>query len=70
MKSWKTTVSAILGLIVLIQPELAKLIDNNPETIANFQIIIGAVFTAGVGLFARDSDVPSSSMAPKSLRKQ
>ncbi len=55
MKNWKTTAAALLGLLSLAAMQGQAMLDGNPETVANWQIIIPAAI-ACVGLvFAKDS---------------
>jgi hypothetical protein len=55
MKNWKTTVAALLGLLSLAATQGQAMLDGNPETVANWQIIIPAAI-ACVGLvFAKDA---------------
>ena len=41
--SWKTTVVGGLAMVAVLVAEGLKLVDGNPETIANFEAVIVAV---------------------------
>lgn len=59
MKSWKTTVCGILGFIVAGGTAAVALLDSDPATIPQWELVV-ATFMAMVGLFAaRDSDKSS-----------
>lgn len=59
MKSPKTTFVGILGAVSLIAAQLVNLIDNDPETVFNLNVVIEALTLVGIGWFARDNDVTS-----------
>lgn len=59
MKSWKTTFAGIMGFIVLAWGQLQYMLDTDPTTNPEWNIVIGAFMTLLTGLFARDNDVSS-----------
>jgi hypothetical protein len=57
--SWRTTLLGLLGALAVVSPELAHALDNDPATLCNWGLVIGAVLT-GLGLgAARDNRVTS-----------
>lgn len=61
MKSWKTTVTGIFQFLTIAGTQLLTMIDNDPGTNPEWNIIIASLITM-VGLFtARDNDVSSES---------
>ena len=59
MKSWRTTTTAICGILALLAPAVSAQIDGNPLTDPNWQIVGPACIVALQGLFARDNKVTS-----------
>jgi hypothetical protein len=55
MKNWKTTVAALLGLVGLAATQGQAMLDGNPETVANWQIIIPAAIACVGLIFAKDA---------------
>lgn len=65
MKSWKTTVAGIGGILAAVGGALALLFDGKPDTNPDWTAVIAAV-TAGVGLIlARDNDKSSEDVNAK-----
>lgn len=63
MKSWKTTVTGILTILVALGGAAMSLLDADPLTNPDFAAIIAAI-TAGVGLItAKDSGVTGGTVA-------
>jgi len=59
MMNWKTTLSGIIGALVVIGAEAQKVLDGMESTQPDWNVVIGAVVLA-VGLFfARDADKSS-----------
>ena len=57
--SWRTTWAGIATLIAAIASAVAAMLDDKPETVADWSTVL-ALATAGiVGLFARDNKVTS-----------
>lgn len=65
MKSWKTTLAGIMGFITLAWSQLQFLIDTDPTTNPEWNIVIGAFMALLTGLFARDNDVSSEDAGAK-----
>lgn len=59
LMNWKTTLSGVIGALVLIGAEVQKFLDGVETTQPDWNVVIGAVVVA-VGLFfARDADKSS-----------
>ncbi len=59
MKSWRTTVTGILTILVAVAAAGKAFFDGDPSTVPNWEAVIAAVI-AGVGLIsARDNKVSS-----------
>jgi len=57
--SWRTTVAGVVSALVIAAPQILHLIDENPATVCDWSILIGAVIV-GLGLgAARDNRVTS-----------
>lgn len=65
MKSWKTTVAGIMTFITLAWTQVQYLLDTDPTTNPEWNIIIGGLMALLTGLFARDNDVSSESAGAK-----
>jgi hypothetical protein len=65
MKSWKTTVLGILAGITVISTQLTALLDNDPSTEFQLGLVLAALGTMGIGLFARDNDKSSEEAGAK-----
>jgi hypothetical protein len=55
MKNWKTTMAAILGLLAIAATQGQAVLDGNPETVANWQIVLPAAIGCIGLIFAKDS---------------
>lgn len=64
-KSWKTTLAGIAGVVGLIGSALAAQFDGNPETVAQWEVVIPAALAAFGLLFARDNNVSSEDAGAK-----
>lgn len=65
MKSWKTTTAGILGILGLVATAASAAIDNDPATVAQWEIIIPAIIGQIGLLFARDNNVTSEAAGAK-----
>ncbi len=57
MKSWKTTLAAILGLLSLAATQGSAMLDNDPLTIPDWSLVITATITCIGLILAKDSNV-------------
>jgi hypothetical protein len=55
MKNWKTTAAALLGLLSLAAMQGQAMLDGNPETVANWSLVIPAAMACIGLIFAKDS---------------
>ena len=56
LKSWKTTIAGIIAGLVVVLPQIQNLLDSNPATVCNWNIVVaGAVAVIG-GIAAKDGD--------------
>lgn len=59
MKSWKTTVAGIAGVIAAIASAIQAQFDGDPATVPDWGLV-GALLATGIGLLlARDNDKTS-----------
>lgn len=66
MKSWKTTVGAVMLFITLAWSQVQYSFDTDPETITNWGVVF-AELLAAIGLgSARDNNVSSEDAGAKS----
>jgi hypothetical protein len=63
MKSWKTTVLGILGIVTLIASAAKAVLDSDPTTNVDLAIFLPALFAAVTGLFAKDSNVTGGTVS-------
>ena len=56
-KCWKTTTAAILGMLTAVFTQIGAALDGNPETVANWNIVLPAIVACFGLLFAKDADV-------------
>lgn len=54
MENWRTTTLAVLSALALIFGQVHDLLDDNPKTVFNLDIVLGALGVLGIGVFARD----------------
>ncbi len=67
-KSWKTTVCGILGLVALVAYIGIALLDGDPRTNVDLEVIAGALAVAFPSLgnvFSRDNDKSSEDVGAK-----
>ena len=63
--NWKTTLSGLIGAVVVVGAEVQKFLDNDVATQPDWNVVIGAVVLA-IGLFfARDADKSSKATGVK-----
>ena len=62
MKSWKTTVAGIAGVVAAIASAIQAQFDGNPATVPDWGLV-GALLATAIGLlFARDNDKTSEAV--------
>lgn len=65
MKSWKTTVTGVLTIVVALASAAKMMFDSDPATNPDIPTVITAI-TAGIGLItARDNNVSSEQAGVK-----
>jgi len=65
VKSWKTTVAGIAGVVAAIATAVQAQFDGDPATAPQWEVVIGLLAT-GVGLLlARDNDKTSEAAGAK-----
>lgn len=55
MKNWKTTVAGILVVLGAACTQAVAMLDGNPETVANWNLVIAAIPVAFGFIFAGDA---------------
>ena len=58
--SWKTTTGGVLGAVAIIAGAAQAILDNDPATNPNWEMVIGALSICAGLLFARDNKVTSA----------
>ena len=56
VKSWKTTVVSILGASIIVAVQVMNVLDDDPNTVFNWEATQGALVILGVGILAKDGD--------------
>lgn len=65
MKSWKTTVSGVVAILMALCGAAQTLLDNDPATNPEWTAVVAAIM-AGVGLIvARDNNKTSEDVGAK-----
>ena len=59
VKSWQTTILGAIVALSLLLDQVKFLIDNDPATSLDLQVVIAALGALGLGWFARDNDKTS-----------
>ena len=62
MKSWKTTTAGACTIIGAIAGAIAMLVDGDPKTNPQWELVAAAIATGFGLLFARDNNVTSSDL--------
>ena len=60
MSSWKTTTLGASALLIIIGNVLHQLLDGDPATNPDWNMVIPTFIAATVGLFAKDHNVSNS----------
>ena len=63
--NWKTTLSGIIGALVVVGAEVQKVLDGVDATQPDWNVVIGAVILALGLFFARDADKSSKATGVK-----
>ena len=66
--SWRTTAAGVLGSLMILMSNAVAVIDNDPATVINLQIVLAEVGTLAMGLglmAARDNGVSSEQAGAK-----
>jgi len=56
IKSWKTSLAGVLAALALVEPHLQALLDNNPDTAPDYNVIVTGIFMIVYALSAKDGD--------------
>lgn len=64
-KNWKTTAIGIMTGVGIIIAQVVNVLDDDPQTVLDFGACAAALAAMGIGWFARDKDVSSSSSGVK-----
>ncbi len=62
IQSWKTTAVGFLTGLVLAGSQLINLLDSNPETLFDLNILMAGFAALGIGVFAKDGDKSSKQL--------
>lgn len=65
MNSWKTTILGIIAGLMLLLPQIAAVLDDDPLTNPSYETIIAALSLVGVGVSARDNNQTSEQVGAK-----
>jgi len=58
-KSTKTTIMGILTGVGLLITQAQAILDDDPETVPEWPVLVAAIGAMGLGTFSRDDDVTS-----------
>lgn len=64
-KSWRTTLSGVIGGLIILLGQGMTLLDDDPKTNPEYTIVMGAVGMISLGLNARDETVTSEQVQGK-----
>lgn len=65
MKSWRTTALGVIAGLTLLFTQATALLDDDPETTLDIDVVIAALATMGIGVVARDNGVSSEKAGAK-----
>lgn len=68
MKSWKTSAAGLGTILTTLGTTLNQLMDGNPATNPDWNLVLPLLFTGCIGLFARDNDKSSEQVGAKPER--
>ena len=66
--SWRTTAAGVLGSLMILMSNAVAVLDNDPATVINLQVVLAEVGTLAMGLglmAARDNGVSSEQAGAK-----
>ncbi len=63
--SWKTTVIGVVTGLVIVLTQVKNLIDGDPSTAFDMNIMLGGLGVMGIGMFARDNNKTSEAAGAK-----
>jgi len=64
-KSWRTSLGGAMAALAAIAPQFEKLLDGNPATVCDWNVVAGAVGIAFALFSARDNRVSSEDAGAK-----
>lgn len=64
-KSWRTTLSGVIGGLVILLSQGMTLLDDDPKTNPDYPTIVGAISMIALGINARDETVTSEQVLGK-----
>jgi len=56
VRNWKTTVLGIAAAITVISQQVVYMLDNDPNTVVSWELLLTGGFMALIGVFAKDGD--------------
>ena len=59
LKSWKTTLLGVVAGLMLLLPQVKAVLDDDPKTVIDYNIVVAALGTMGIGVAAKDGDKTS-----------
>ena len=65
MKSWKTTLAGIMTFVTLAWNQVQYLLDSDPMTNPEWNLVIAGLIVMVGAIFARDNDVSSEKAGAK-----
>jgi hypothetical protein len=60
VKSWRTTLFGVLGIVGAIVSAVMALIDGNPATNPNWELTFSAIMAGVAAIFAKDAKVSNA----------
>ena len=65
LKSWHTTVIAIIGALIILLTQAKYFLDADPTTVVDEQVVVAALTILGIGIAAKDGDKKSEDVGLK-----
>lgn len=63
--SWRTTLSGVIGGLIILLGQGMTLLDDDPKTNPDYPTIVGAITMMSIGMNARDEVVTSEQVRGK-----